>query len=86
MSFSIAVAGKGGSGKTSIASLIIRYLKKNKGPEPILAIDADPNANLGESLGLDIKTEYKEGKSPEANVLSVQELKEKRKKAKKENL
>ena len=54
MSFSIAVAGKGGSGKTSIASLIIRYLKQNK-EGPILAVDADPNANLGESLGLGIK-------------------------------
>ncbi len=54
MSFNIAVAGKGGSGKTSVASLIIRYLKKN-GTGPILAIDADPNANLGESLGLSIK-------------------------------
>lgn len=54
MSFSIAVAGKGGTGKTSISSLIIRYLKKN-GPGPILAIDADANANLGESLGLDIR-------------------------------
>jgi len=48
------VAGKGGSGKTSVASLIIRYLKKN-GVGPILAIDADPNANLGESLGLSIR-------------------------------
>jgi CO dehydrogenase maturation factor len=54
LSFSIAVAGKGGSGKTSIASLIIRYLKKN-GAGPVLAVDADPNANLGESLGLNIK-------------------------------
>ena len=54
MSFCIAVAGKGGSGKTSVSSLIIRYLKKNdKGP--ILAIDADPNANLGESLGLKVE-------------------------------
>ena len=51
MSISIAVAGKGGTGKTSIASLIIRYLKKN-GLVPILAVDADANANLGESLGL----------------------------------
>ena len=51
MSVSIAVAGKGGSGKTSVASLVIRYLKEN-GSEPILAVDADPNANLGESLGL----------------------------------
>ncbi len=54
MSFNIAVAGKGGSGKTSVASLVIRYLMKN-GSGPILAIDADPNANLGESLGLDVK-------------------------------
>ena len=54
MSYSIAVAGKGGTGKTSVTSLIIRHLKKN-GAGPILAIDADPNANLGESLGLDIK-------------------------------
>jgi len=54
MSFNIAVAGKGGTGKTSVTSLIIRYLKNN-GTGPILAIDADPNANLGESLGLDIK-------------------------------
>ncbi len=54
MSINIAVAGKGGSGKTSITSLVIRYLMKN-GLEPILAVDADPNANLGESLGLSIK-------------------------------
>lgn len=53
MSFSIAVAGKGGSGKTSTASLIIRYLKNNR-LTPILAVDADGNANLGESLGLDL--------------------------------
>ena len=51
MCFKIAVSGKGGNGKTSIASLIIRYLKKNK-LGPILAVDADANANLGESLGL----------------------------------
>ncbi len=54
MTFSIAVAGKGGSGKTSVTSLIIRYLKNNK-LVPILAIDADPNANLGESLGFEVK-------------------------------
>ncbi len=54
MSFNIAVAGKGGSGKTSVASLVIRYLMKN-GSGPILAIDADPNANLGESLGLAVE-------------------------------
>ena len=51
MTISIAVAGKGGSGKTSVACLAIRYLKK-KGLVPVLAVDADGNANLGESLGL----------------------------------
>jgi len=54
LSFNIAVAGKGGSGKTSVASLVIRYLMKN-GSVPILAIDADPNPNLGESLGLTVE-------------------------------
>ncbi len=54
MGFNIAVAGKGGSGKTSVASLVIRYLKKN-GAGAILAVDADSNANLGESLGLGVK-------------------------------
>ena len=53
MSYNIAVAGKGGSGKTSVASLVIRYLMKN-GSVPILAVDADPNTNLGESLGLNV--------------------------------
>jgi len=53
LSIKIAVAGKGGCGKTSITALVIRYLKKN-GKVPILAVDADPNANLGESLGLQV--------------------------------
>jgi len=54
LSFSIAVAGKGGSGKTSTSSLIIRYLLKHN-LTPVLAVDADPNANLGESLGLSVR-------------------------------
>ena len=54
MGFTIAVAGKGGSGKTTVASLIIRHLVKQEN-KPILAVDADPNQNLGESLGLDVK-------------------------------
>ena len=53
MSFCIAVAGKGGSGKTSLASLVIRYLLKN-GRGTVLAVDADPNSNLAESLGLKV--------------------------------
>jgi len=54
LGFSIAVAGKGGSGKTSISALIIRHLIKN-GRVPVLAVDADPNANLGETLGLEVR-------------------------------
>jgi CO dehydrogenase maturation factor len=53
LTIKIAVAGKGGCGKTSVTALVIRYLKKN-GKTPILAVDADPNANLGESLGLEV--------------------------------
>jgi len=46
----IALAGKGGTGKTTIASLIIRSIKEKK-IGSVLAIDADPNSNLGEVLG-----------------------------------
>jgi CO dehydrogenase maturation factor len=54
LSTNIAVAGKGGTGKTSVASLVIRYLIKND-LGPILAVDADPNSNLAESLGLEVR-------------------------------
>lgn len=47
----IAVAGKGGTGKTTFCALTIKQLV-NAGHEPILAVDADPNANLGEALGV----------------------------------
>ncbi len=47
----VAVAGKGGTGKTTFSSLLIRYLVE-QGETPVLAVDADPNANLGELLGL----------------------------------
>jgi CO dehydrogenase maturation factor len=54
MPFSIALAGKGGSGKTTMAGLLIKYLVK-KDKTPILAVDADCNANLNEVLGLEVK-------------------------------
>ena len=49
----IAFAGKGGVGKTTVAALVIRHLVAQK-EGPILAVDADPNSNLGETLGLDV--------------------------------
>ncbi len=53
MTTCVAVTGKGGVGKTTFAALLIRYLlEKKKGD--ILAVDADPNTNLNEVLGLDI--------------------------------
>jgi CO dehydrogenase maturation factor len=54
MPFSIALAGKGGSGKTTMAGLLIKYLVK-KSKTPILAVDADCNANLNEVLGLEVR-------------------------------
>ena len=46
----VAVAGKGGTGKTTLTGLIVRALLA-RGQTPLLAVDADPNANLGEILG-----------------------------------
>lgn len=53
MAFSIALAGKGGVGKTTVAGLLIKYMAMN-GKKPILAVDADSNANLNEVLGLEV--------------------------------
>ncbi len=64
----IALAGKGGSGKTTVASLIISYLLK-KGKKPVLAVDADPNSNLDEVLGV---------KSDTTLVSTVDEIMEKK--------
>jgi len=52
MSYTIGFAGKGGTGKSSIASIITNYLAKEKGG-PVLAIDADPNSSLSGMLGLE---------------------------------
>jgi CO dehydrogenase maturation factor len=53
MSTTIALAGKGGVGKTTIAGMVIKYLV-NTQPGAVLAIDADPSSNLNMVLGLDL--------------------------------
>jgi CO dehydrogenase maturation factor len=50
MAFTVAVAGKGGTGKTTLAALIVNeLLKRNR--TPVLAVDADPNTSLDQALG-----------------------------------
>lgn len=51
MSFTVALGGKGGTGKTTIAGLLIRYMIQH-GMKPVLAIDADANSNLNDVLGV----------------------------------
>ena len=55
MTHTIALAGKGGVGKTTVTGLLIHYLcaKKNG---PVLAVDADANSNLNEVLGVEVET------------------------------
>ncbi len=52
MPHTIAVAGKGGVGKTTTCGMIIDYLCKS-GKGPVLVVDADANSNLNEVLGVD---------------------------------
>ncbi|MDI6893088.1 MAG: AAA family ATPase [Bacillota bacterium] len=47
----VSVAGKGGTGKTTLSALLVRWLLE-RGKTPVLVVDADPNANLGEALGV----------------------------------
>ena len=77
MPFSIALSGKGGTGKTSIAGMLIKYLVI-KGKTPVLAVDADSNANLNEVLGLEVtdtlgnaREEMKKGKVPDGMTKDV---------------
>ena len=77
MAYSIALAGKGGTGKTTTAGLLIKYLLKT-GRMPILAVDADSNANLNEVLGLEVtdtlgqaREDMKKGKVPSGMTKDV---------------
>ena len=55
MPHTIAVAGKGGVGKTTTCGMLIDYLC-SKGQGPVLVVDADANANLNEVLGVEVET------------------------------
>ena len=55
MAHVIAVAGKGGVGKTTICGLLIQYLCE-QGKGTVLAVDADANSNLNEVLGVQVET------------------------------
>jgi len=77
MPYTIALAGKGGTGKTTVAGMLIKYLIK-KEREPILAVDADSNANLNEVLGLEMvdtlgnaREEMKAGRVPSGMTKDV---------------
>lgn len=52
MAHVIAIAGKGGVGKTTLTAILIQYLCKT-GKTPVLAVDADANSNLNEVLGVE---------------------------------
>lgn len=52
MPFTIALAGKGGTGKTTLAALTIRYIIEQLG-QSAFGVDADPNASLGTALGVE---------------------------------
>ena len=54
MTFIIAVAGKGGVGKSTISALLVQELAVRSG-QVVLAVDADPNSNLGEKLGVKVE-------------------------------
>ena len=51
MAFTIALSGKGGTGKTTLSALVVRHLTECVGGS-VLAVDADPNSNLGDLLGV----------------------------------
>jgi CO dehydrogenase maturation factor len=62
VAFVIALSGKGGMGKTTLAALMVRHLSRARG-RAVLAVDADPNSGLGEALGV----------SPEHTLADIRE-------------
>jgi len=53
MATTIAIVGKGGTGKTTVTALIVRYLRAHAAGA-VLAVDADPDANLAAALRVDV--------------------------------
>ena len=70
MTTTIALAGKGGVGKTTTSAMVIKYLVQSQ-PSAILAIDADPSSNLNMVLGLDL--EWTVGEIREGLLTQVKE-------------
>ena len=52
MTVTIAVAGKGGTGKTTLSGLLVRYLIQHNPDKKVLAIDADPQQQLAPGAGV----------------------------------
>jgi CO dehydrogenase maturation factor len=69
VTFSIAVSGKGGTGKTTISALLLRAMAERE-KMPVLAVDADPNSNLNDSLGVPLKRSVGEIRE---NLLATQQ-------------
>ena len=77
MPLTIALAGKGGTGKTTLAGMLVKYLVM-KDKTPVLAVDADCNANFNEVLGVDVmdtlgsaREDMKKGKVPSGMTKDV---------------
>ncbi len=65
MATTIAISGKGGSGKTTLAAMIIRFLLAQANSKTVLVVDADPNACLGLTLGV----------QPTGTIANIREMK-----------
>ncbi len=50
----VSIAGKGGTGKTTLSALMVKRFCE-VGKTPVLAVDSDPNSNLGEALGIKVE-------------------------------
>ncbi len=61
LGYAVALGGKGGTGKTTISGLLIRYML-NHGMKPLLAIDADSNSNLNDVLGVALEETLSEAR------------------------